>query len=115
MSPRMKYILFEKIAKSPLGSWFFAVQIGRKHKFANRAKGGPKNKENNTYIFDNICVNPPGTTNYDGLLNNSIPTSNGVKMKGRNSTSANSINAVANDAKLAKIVQMQASFLAEFN
>jgi hypothetical protein len=41
----MKYILFEKIARSPLGSWFFAVQIGRKHRFANRAKGGPKNKE----------------------------------------------------------------------
>lgn len=45
MSPRMKYILFEKLARSPLGSWFFAVQIGRKHEFANRAKGGPKNKE----------------------------------------------------------------------
>lgn len=45
MSSRMKYILFEKVAKSPLCSWFFAVQVGRKHKFSNRAKGGPKNKE----------------------------------------------------------------------
>lgn len=41
----MKYIIFEKIGRSPLGAWFFAVQLGRKHKFSNRSKGGPKNKE----------------------------------------------------------------------
>lgn len=45
MSARMKHFLFERLAKSPLGAWFFAVQIGQKHKLSNRAKGGPRNKE----------------------------------------------------------------------
>ncbi|KAI6239241.1 Acr-18 [Aphelenchoides fujianensis] len=106
MSPRMKYILFEKIAKSPLGNWVFGVQIGRKHRYANRAKGGPKNKENHTYIFDNVTVNPATTTEADGLVANNVvnapPMSNGLKVKLRGNNSAS-----AADAKRAKIVQME--------
>ncbi|KAI6186783.1 Acr-18 [Aphelenchoides besseyi] len=108
MSPRMKYILFEIIAQSPLGAWVFAVQIGQKHRYANRAKGGPKNKENNTYIFDNVCVSPPETTEFDGILSNNINSTppisnaNGIKVKLRGSQ-----NNTAADVKRAKIVQME--------
>lgn len=48
-------------------------------------------------------MNQPGTTPYDGILSNSIPTSNGIKLKTRNSNNLTT----ENDSKLAKIVQMQ--------
>ncbi|KAI6216415.1 Acr-18 [Aphelenchoides fujianensis] len=107
MSPRMKYILFEKIAKSPLGNWVFGVQIGRKHRYANRAKGGPKNKEVQPHVhLDNVTVNPATTNEADGLVANNVvnapPMSNGLKVKLRGNNSAS-----AADAKRAKIVQME--------
>ncbi|CAD5225235.1 unnamed protein product [Bursaphelenchus okinawaensis] len=105
MSARMRHILFERLAKSPLGYWFFAVQIDKKHKFANRAKGGPRNKENHTYIFDNVCVPPIGNNvNSDGLnsihvnsTNPPVVNANGLKLKHR---------VIKKDSKRTKLIQM---------
>ncbi|CAD5231467.1 unnamed protein product [Bursaphelenchus xylophilus] len=104
MSARMKHLLFEKLAKSPLGYWFFAVQIDRKNKYSNRPKGGPRSKENHTYIFDNVCIPSENNVNSDGLNSvhvNSTNTpninANGLKLKHR---------VIKKDSKKTKLIQM---------
>uniref|UniRef100_A0A914CP43 Neurotransmitter-gated ion-channel transmembrane domain-containing protein n=1 Tax=Acrobeloides nanus TaxID=290746 RepID=A0A914CP43_9BILA len=72
MSPRLKYILFEKIAKNPIVSWLFAVQLAHK-----RNLGRSRNFEPNTFIFENnntegvtckIKVTPNGKTKHAKIV-----------------------------------------------
>ena len=80
MSPKMRYILFERIAKNPIFNWLFAVQLTKKN------MGRLKPYENNTYIFENT-----GAT----MRTEAVPT-NGCKT-----------TLSYNTERKAKIVQME--------
>ena len=64
MSPKMRYILFERIAKNPIFNWLFAVQLTKKN------MGRLRPYENNTYIFENSKA----TMRTEGIPSNGCKT-----------------------------------------
>uniref|UniRef100_A0AC34QE31 Neurotransmitter-gated ion-channel transmembrane domain-containing protein n=1 Tax=Panagrolaimus sp. JU765 TaxID=591449 RepID=A0AC34QE31_9BILA len=68
MSPRMRYFLFERIAKNPVFNWLFAVQLTSKK---NIGRAWKHYNEANVFMFENKDATPTRT---EGLANNGYKT-----------------------------------------